>query len=222
MDVSGNTSLGATQVSEARITEVLEGVGSERTLKKGEILFHQEEDARSLYVIRSGSMELYMKLEEGREESLGVAKTGEILGELEFIINEGKRAHSARATKDTIVVGVAAEDLHRIEETNPLSACEFLSWVATVLLQRLSIINELHLKEISRITDLIGAQKCDFSNILRDTFQIEVSLTGNEDGFVGRIISIAESRGGYWLTVLDGDAALVFIPFHSISTIRSY
>jgi hypothetical protein len=78
------------------------------------------------------------------------------------------------------------------------------------------------LKEISRITDLIGAQKCDFSNILRDTFQIEVSLTGNEDGFVGRIISIAESRGGYWLTVLDGDAALVFIPFHSISTIRSY
>jgi CRP-like cAMP-binding protein len=220
MGLSNSTLHGAGQEIPSRLGEFLGQAGTERSVGVGEVLFSQGDEGGCLYLVRSGSLELYLILEGEREESLGLVKAGEVLGAQEYL-DGGPRSVSARAVEDTRVVEIREGAFEEAAEKQPLLGFELLSIVATALLSRLSMTNQLHRREMLRGIELSGAQSCDFRIILRETFQLEVSLTDEEGVFSGSVISVSGCQGGDVLILLNGEGDLIFIPFHSIASIRA-
>ncbi|MEF1342069.1 cyclic nucleotide-binding domain-containing protein, partial [Vibrio rotiferianus] len=66
----------------------------------GEILFHREDDADTLFVIESGSIQLFDD-RSGSEQSVTVFSRNEFIGETILIAPEHKHDVTARALVDT-------------------------------------------------------------------------------------------------------------------------
>ena len=67
-------------LSEDQRREVL-GSGSERTLAKGEILFHEADPAEALYAVVDGKMKLVRYSPSGKEMLLHIVRAGESFAE---------------------------------------------------------------------------------------------------------------------------------------------
>jgi CRP-like cAMP-binding protein len=197
----------------------LERTGKTRSLRAGEILFEAGEEGNSLYLLQDGAVTIYRYLEENRKEVVGWIRPGEILGELEFL-DGGKRSISAEASKDTRALEVSRDTLDDLEREDPALYLEFLSISAALLSERLRMTNDLCKREILRGIDNSGAQVLGLSDVLKDTFEIEVALVGGEQ-FEGHIVLTTKSEGGYQVTLLESDGHLVCIPYDCISNIRA-
>jgi CRP-like cAMP-binding protein len=81
-----------------------------KTYKKGMTLFHENDHRRELYLIQSGSVKVYRKIN-NREIELAVLKKGAVLGEMALI--DGKpRSASAVAREDCSVILIDADTFH--------------------------------------------------------------------------------------------------------------
>lgn len=82
-----------------------------KTYKKGISLFHENDHTRELYLIQSGRVKVYRKIN-NREIELAVLKKGAVLGEMALI--DGKpRSASAIACEDSTVILIDAETFHQ-------------------------------------------------------------------------------------------------------------
>lgn len=198
---------------------LLEGVGKERRLRAGEILFQEGEHGNSLFVVCSGSLNVYRDLDADRKESLAVVHAGEVVGELEFL-DGGPRSLSVAALEDTRVLEADRGALEHVEGGTPSVAFDLYSLIARLLSERARVTNEQYKREIIRGIESSGTQILDLHYILRDTFLAEICLTGGEV-FAGRVVLMTRSHGGYQITIMDQDGHLIWIPYSSISCIRA-
>lgn len=199
--------------------ELLEGVGKERRLRAGEILFQEGEHGNSLFVVCSGSLNVYRDLDADRKESLAVVHAGEVVGELEFL-DGGPRSLSVAALEDTRVLEADRGALEHVEGGTPSVAFDLYSLIARLLSERARVTNEQYKREIIRGIESSGTQILDLHYILRDTFLVEICLTGGEV-FAGRVVLMSRSHGGYQITIMDQDGHLIWIPYSSIACIRA-
>jgi CRP-like cAMP-binding protein len=198
----------------------LERVGKERSIKTGEILFRTGEGAGTMHWVRSGAMGLYRDLDEERREIVGWIQPGEILGELEFL-DGGQVSLTAVALEDTQLLEIGRDVLDPIEQDHPGLAFDLYSWMARLLSERLRLDNDLLKREILRGIESSGSQLLDLHYIIRDTFQVKVSLTGGET-FEGKIMLMSRSQAGYYITILDNNGDFVYIPYDSVACIKAY
>jgi CRP-like cAMP-binding protein len=78
-----------------------------KTLKKGELLFHEGDSSKAMYLIRSGVLRIFKKKGEQSIE-IDTVRSGQILGELAFL--DGKpRSASAEALSDCTLVEISTE-----------------------------------------------------------------------------------------------------------------
>ena len=85
------------------------------TLADGEVLFRQGDRGELVYVVESGSVEIYRELAEGGEEHITVIGPGKYFGELGPMLLLPRSA-SARAVGETEVIGYP---LHRFRLLHP-------------------------------------------------------------------------------------------------------
>jgi uncharacterized membrane protein len=97
-----------------------------RVLAKGEKLFKTGDPGDSLYVIRSGRMELYIRDTAGQKIVLSHLEQGEIFGEL-ALLDGGARTATAVASEDTELLELDREDLMLLFQQAPSSALRLLS-----------------------------------------------------------------------------------------------
>jgi CRP/FNR family transcriptional regulator/CRP/FNR family cyclic AMP-dependent transcriptional regulator len=88
---------------EAREHEALSKGMRRRTYKRGEVLFHRDDQGSLLYCILSGHVRIYLPTGTGEEVTLDVLKPGEIFGEL-AVFDDLPRSASAMAVEDVVVV----------------------------------------------------------------------------------------------------------------------
>lgn len=201
------------------VRELLEGVGKERGVKAGEILFQEGERGNSLFLVRSGSLNVYRDLDADRKEFLAVVHAGEVVGELEFL-DGGPRSLSVAALEDTRVLEIDRSALEHVEGCSPSVAFDLYSLIARLLSERARVTNEQYKREIIRGIESSGTQILDLHYILRDTFHVEICLTGGEI-FTGRVVLMTRSHGGYQITIMDKDGHLIWIPYGSVACIRA-
>jgi len=98
-----------------------------KTYKKGINLFHENDHSRELFVIQSGSVKVYRRIN-AKELELAVLTKGSVVGEMALI--DGKpRSASAVAIEDSTVTIIDAETfLERVAEAPPW----FISVIKTV------------------------------------------------------------------------------------------
>ncbi|MFT5777215.1 MAG: CRP-like cAMP-binding protein [Crocinitomicaceae bacterium] len=86
--------------------------------KKGQALFYEGNHASGLYCIHKGRVKLSILGEDGKEQIVRFAKTGDILGYRSMLSDESYHA-SASAMEDCSICHISKEKFNRILEKDP-------------------------------------------------------------------------------------------------------
>ena len=97
-----------------------------RALEAGTTLFKAGEPGESLYVVKSGDVELYIRDKTGQKIVLTVAGAGEIFGEL-ALLDRGARTATAIALSDTELIELDRDDLLLLIQRTPTAALALLA-----------------------------------------------------------------------------------------------
>jgi CRP-like cAMP-binding protein len=90
-----------------------------KSLKKGEIIFHEGNPSDCAYIIGAGSIEI-LESSPGGQKVLGVLEDNEIFGEM-GLIDGLPRSATARALKDSVVYILTPETFDNLVHKNPES-----------------------------------------------------------------------------------------------------
>jgi CRP/FNR family transcriptional regulator, cyclic AMP receptor protein len=96
------------------------------TFASGTVLFNRGDPGDSLYVVRSGAVELFFKNDTGERIVLDTVTPGHFFGEIS-LLDGGARTASAVAIQDVEAVVVDREDLAELIRLQPGAAMELLS-----------------------------------------------------------------------------------------------
>ena len=95
-------------------------------LKAGETLFQAGEPGESLFIVRSGSIELFIKDTAGQKIVLTVAEEGDLFGELS-LLDSGPRTATALAITDVELLVLDRDDLLLLFQKRPDAALHMLA-----------------------------------------------------------------------------------------------
>jgi len=96
------------------------------TFAGGAAMFERGDPGDSLYVVRSGEVEIFFKNDTGERIVLETARAGDFFGEIS-LLDGGARTASAVATKDVEAVVVDREDLEELIRLQPHAAMDLLA-----------------------------------------------------------------------------------------------
>ena len=97
-----------------------------RQLAAGETLFNTGEPGESLYVVKSGEIELFIKDTAGQKILLAIASAGEVFGEL-ALLDRGPRTATAYALADSELLELDRDDLLLLFQKSPNAALRLLA-----------------------------------------------------------------------------------------------
>jgi CRP/FNR family cyclic AMP-dependent transcriptional regulator len=97
-----------------------------RALNAGDTLFKAGEPGDSLFIVRSGEVELYIKDKTGQKIVLTIAGPNEIFGEL-ALLDRGARTATAIALNDSELLELDRDDLLLLFEKTPAAALRLLA-----------------------------------------------------------------------------------------------
>lgn len=108
----------------------------ERHYPRGSVLFQQGDEAREMYIIKSGALKIYRQ-DEGREIILGHQFPGEVNGELEVFHYDSSRLASVAAIEKTTLWMIRKVDLDKLVQKYP----ELIRKALYIVSERLSQAN---------------------------------------------------------------------------------
>jgi CRP/FNR family transcriptional regulator len=127
--------------------ESLSMITKEKSYKKGENIFTENEQATGLYAVASGRVKIYKLSPDGREQILHIFGPGEVFGEAPVFA--GKRfPASADAMDESRVLFFQREALISLIQKNPSIALNMLAVLSIRLRRFTSLIDDLSLKEV--------------------------------------------------------------------------
>jgi uncharacterized membrane protein len=97
-----------------------------RELPLGEFLFRAGDPGESLFVVRSGEVELFIKDTAGQKIVLTVARRGDTFGEL-ALLDSGARTATAVALEEAVLLELDREDLLVLFQRTPPAALRLLA-----------------------------------------------------------------------------------------------
>lgn len=187
--------------------EKFSGIIREVRLKKGEILFEENDPGDALYLIQGGAIRIFRRLdmETGGEKSLALLETGTFVGEMS-LLDGTPRSASARAEMETKVLKITREDFLSLLCQEPTSALRFFAAFMKIMANRLRRTNDelVALYEVGKIISaapplsellkgilacLIGSLKVRFGAV----------FTEND---ITNMLEVAEAKGEGFDTVL--------------------
>jgi len=145
----------------------LERVLESRSFAAGDEIFAIGEPGDSLYIVGSGSVELFVKDDTGSKIVLTVCAAGEVFGELS-LFDGGPRTASALALEDSTMLVLDRDDLLAFLQQHPAAALDLLTTMGqrirstdAILRRRVSrnINEEMEIRSttVERIADVIAA-----------------------------------------------------------------
>jgi len=106
----------------ARLAEFID----EHRLEAGATLFKTGEPGESLYIVRSGEVELFIKDTAGQKILLAIAGPGEVFGEL-ALLDRGPRTATAVAVTEADLLALDRDDLLMLFQRTPAAALRLLA-----------------------------------------------------------------------------------------------
>ncbi len=207
-----------TSLKEEELRTLLPILEEKRT-QKGEVLFHEGEPGRRLYMIRSGQVKVFKLSEAGKEKILRVFGPGDFFAELP-LLDGGNYPASAEALSTATLLTLSRENFLNILVQYPAITNKIYEIVGSRLRQFTTMVTDLTLKDASR--RLAGfllekaAEQVHFSEEqvrfpLELTHQEIASLIGTARETVSRSLKQLQSDGVIeirerYVTVLDRNA----------------
>lgn len=110
--------------------ERVAAAAQQRTLRRGDVLFHESDPGEELFVVESGRIAIANKSFDGRESVVALMEPGDVFGEMSLFDGHGRSA-DARALESSKVYAVPFEPLRALFREQP-----DLLWSVVELLAR--------------------------------------------------------------------------------------
>jgi CRP/FNR family cyclic AMP-dependent transcriptional regulator len=104
-------------VSEAHLSTIA-AAATERTLRRGDVLFAEGQEPDQLYIVTSGRIAIANKSIDGRESVVALMEAGDLFGEMPLFDGLGRSAE-ARALEPSTVIAIAYGPVRDLYETEP-------------------------------------------------------------------------------------------------------
>ena len=117
--------------------EVIVNQSHDRDLRRGDIIFREEDPPDEIYIVLSGRIAIVNKSIDGRESMVALMESGDLFGEMGHFDGKGRSAQ-ARALEDSVVTAIPYEPVRSLYESNPI----FLWQVIEMLAGRLRNMDE--------------------------------------------------------------------------------
>lgn len=163
------------------ISELIKASEKVVKYKKGNFLFREGQEAKEMYIILSGKVQISKMNAEGKELNLRLCKENDIVGELTLFTVGPRYLFNAKILEDGEAAAINIENLEQILFNNSQLAYQFLKWM-----------NDHIRKTITKFRDLVlhGKKGALYSTLIRlcnsygiekeDGIYINVSIT-NQD-----------------------------------------
>ncbi len=126
-------------LTEADATEIA-SLGTVKTLAHGQPLFAAGADAKALYVVIDGSLQVLLGASDD-ETPVATLLPGQLVGELE-VMTKTSRVASVAAQVESQVLEIPAEEFDRLLSENRSSATRLVQVIAKTLARRLAAVNQ--------------------------------------------------------------------------------
>jgi len=134
-----------------------------RDFKEGEIIFHYGDTGGEIFILRNGSVELFIESTEGQKIIISENEKGDVIGELSFL-DGGARTATAMARQATQMLVMHRERLLEFIDKHPHAAIDLLTAVG----RRLRATDELLRAQVSRNPNLEEEEMLTFGQRVAD------------------------------------------------------
>lgn len=107
------------------LTEVLQSLAREHSLKKGEVLFEQGDIGETVYAVLEGALEVSVISEDGRKLALDMFTEGAVLGEI-ALFDPGLRTATVTALRPSRLLGIRNRDVVAAIQDQPDLAVDLM------------------------------------------------------------------------------------------------
>jgi len=134
-----------------------------RDFKEGEIIFHYGDSGGEIFILRNGSVELFIESMEGEKIVISENEKGDVIGELSFL-DGGARTATALAREATQTLVMHRDRLLEFIDKHPHAAMDLLTAVG----RRLRATDELLRTQVSRNPNLEEEERLTFGQRIAD------------------------------------------------------
>lgn len=134
--------------------ESLSEIAKTKDVIAGDYVFDEGTQATSLYILKSGAVEILKKASGGDEQTIAQISTGSPLGEMAFV-DRMPRAAAAMVRENTKLIDIPYDALDKLIQSQPAIGHKIYKSIAVVLCRRirqtsgdLSSLKELKLRHI--------------------------------------------------------------------------
>jgi CRP/FNR family transcriptional regulator, cyclic AMP receptor protein len=146
----------------AEFEELLEPASFEA----GQMIFEEGGPEERLYVITSGTVEVYKRVLPGRRQHLATIEAPTVVGEM-GLLTEPRAAASVEVTTRVVAHGVDRDGLLEMLDADSPAACKLVYEIGRTLAERMAATNETVAEVISRL-ERAGAGRLDDVDVFRD------------------------------------------------------
>jgi CRP/FNR family transcriptional regulator len=166
----------------------------EKVYLKNEMVFHEGEEPKALFVVWRGSVKVFKLAASGREQILEIEGEGRSVAELPLMDGDPYPA-SCAALEDSVLLTVPARDFHRLLEEHPAITRSVIASLAQRMRRMVTLVEEISLKAVrERLADLLV-------ELAGEGDRVELSWTHQEIaariGTVREIVSRTLARMGH-------------------------
>src|SRR5215212_7898984 len=146
----------------AEFEKLLEPVSFEA----GQMLFEEGAPEERLYVLTSGTAEVYKTILPGRRQRLATIEAPTVIGEM-GLLTEPRAAASVEATTRVEAHGLGRDHLLEMLDADSPAACKLVYEIGRTLAERMAATNETVAEVISRL-EITNARGSEDIDVFRD------------------------------------------------------
>lgn len=194
--------------------EILSGISETVNLEQGDILFQDHDLGDALYLVISGSIEMFTRFSENLDQTIMAVRAGGFVGAM-ALMDDAIRDINARAAEQTEVYKFDCGKLQSIITANDNLSSKLLRLFNAILSQRLRIVMNSLRQNLEWTIQVSGLASLDLSQLIINQVNIVIHLV-NGHQLEGVIVKAEEQPSGVELFVKTSDNNLHFIPYHAI------
>jgi len=157
----------------------IKGICREQSLQKGEVLFHQGEEARGFFLVIEGKIKIYRLSLNGQEYVMRIVGPGETIAEAAVFSGRSYPA-SAEALERSRVYYLPKEDFTALIREKPQLALNMMTGLSLLLRELAQQVDDLSLKEVSaRLARFLLSEAEKASPVPQDGQEVPLVLKKN-------------------------------------------
>ena len=197
---------------------VIIGVCEERLLMAGEELFAEGDAGDSIWIIKSGRVEVFKNIRGDVDRTLASLGPGDVIGEMSFV-NQSRRSAGARTSEASEFQLLSTAAFQRIQAEHPAIAAGFYRNIAAILADRMRNTTDLYRESVAFSIEATGAGGLNLLALSEELKPVTIDLASGVT-VSGRILQMDHSPAGYTLVLKDNSGKLAIIPYHAIQRLE--